>query len=96
MMRLTVSRTSSARTFRNAGVRASAARDDTGPSLASWVPGPLEAVAFLPRLAAGAVVTAADKLELVQPRLQALANLAQDATLTASDKQVRSCSALCP
>lgn len=72
-------------------LRARAAEDSTGSrNLSAWLPGPLEAVAFLPRLTAGAVVTAADKLALVQPRLAALQELAQNSAMSTGDKQVRS------
>ena len=63
--------------------------DDRKPSVSDWIPGPLEALAFVPRLTVGALLSADSKLPMLQPRLEQLISLAQDQSLSSQEKQVR-------
>jgi hypothetical protein len=57
-------------------------------SVADWVTGPLEALALLPRITTGAIISAPDQIPMLQPKVEKVAQILSDAQLTNEEKQV--------
>jgi hypothetical protein len=60
-----------------------------GISLDSWTQSPLQLAAFGPRLATGAVLSAREKLPLLEDKVQALISILQNPSTTWATKLVR-------